>query len=166
MPYGYPEAKYYHTWYPHKYSSSFFFPFFSAKFCNPHYMNFIHICLLKRTNFSSLRVTWFLSYRPYDTDPLLFYKFNYDDSPHMKCWLFGSSQHWVLHVFIERSIFVSPIWGSLFIFKFSRKGNITGIFVSSADTIRLTWKMCFSSSNWHISFQTLHIPYNIASFCF
>ena len=63
---------------------------------NVYYMNCIHICLLKHTNFSSLRVTWFITCRTSDPDPLLFSNFKSDDSPWMNCNMVGSYQNWVL----------------------------------------------------------------------
>ena len=70
------------------------------------HMDCIHIWFVEHNNFSSLRVTWLLKCRHSNPDLFLFSAFNYDESSHMKFWMIGSSQNWVLYfIWSERGVF-------------------------------------------------------------
>ena len=103
----------------------------------PH-MDCIHIWFLKHT-FLKLWFTMFPSCRLSDTDPLIFYDFNSDESPHRKYYMVGTSQHLgvILHVLRERSIIMSLIWGT---FKKRHKG---GICCPCSYCLGPTWRFFF-----------------------
>ena len=93
---------------PHMVWTSVFFFLIQEKILiwgNLQYTDFIHICLLKRTKFSLLRVNLFVTCRPPDTGPLLFAYFNSDYLSHLK-YIFLSSYHWVLYLLLSRRVFL------------------------------------------------------------
>ena len=111
---------------------------------NLHRTNCIHIWLLKHTNFSSLRVTWFLTCRMSDPDPLIFSDFNYDESP---TWNFGWLDHPIIGCYtsfsqVEKFFHVSNM--RLLKKKLTKNSNTKEISITYLGTISLTWRICFS----------------------
>ena len=92
------------------------------------------MCLLKHTDFSSLRVLQFVMCRLPYPDSLLFSYFNSDEFTNTKFWVFGSSYPWLLYL-IWSGVGVLPcIQYEAPFFKLSKKADIKGIYVNRVST--------------------------------
>ena len=91
----------------------------------------------QKYQFSSLRVTWFIMRRPSYPDPLLFSNFKCDNSPHIKCCLFGSSQHWVLYFLWSEIGVLSRLQYEALFLKFPQKVNPKGTSFTCVATVQL-----------------------------
>ena len=85
---------------------------------NLHRRYCIHIWLLKHTNFSLLRVTWFLTCRLPDPDPLFFFWLKlWWVPPHemLDSWIIAALDV-IISLIQESIVTTSLIWGSFFFF--------------------------------------------------
>ena len=116
----------------------------------------------KTHNFLFFKVTWFIMCRPSDPGPFLFYEFNSDESPQMKCWMVVSSYHCAIYfIFLYIGLlpclqYKAPFLSS--IERLTQRGYMLPMYPLSRSNL----ENFFSYSNKHASSSKLRIPYNIS----